>query len=403
MTRALSLARLALAGFAAAVLAGCSINADVGTATNVESKVINLKVTMDTTVTIPSCQITGTGTLTATCMLQDAGTPGNRTVVFSMSGLGAGDGIAGPPIAVFQLPADAHLIVGTFDNKHGTVGNLIVDAGHAELPMDAGTNLIAEAGMQLVAVSFPPATPPGTYFLVFSYHALSATKVKALLAAPVSAAGRTYYPSLAPCGNRFTALPNLPIPQTPIETRMDISGIVAAYPPCAGKAYAFDFAAAVPVTVVEYYNAALDHYFITWAPDEIAILDAGVQIRGWVRTGRSFKTYAVSQPGTSDICRFYIPPLEGDSHFFGRGITECENTAAAHPDFDEESSTFMFMFLPVGGACPAGTVAVYRVFDNRRDANHRYMIDRAIRDQMVALGWIAEGDGPDLIVMCAPA
>jgi hypothetical protein len=30
------------------------------------------------------------------------------------------------------------------------------------------------------------------------------------------------------------------------------------------------------------------------------------------------------------------------------------------------------------------------------------MIDRAARDQMVAKGWLAEGDGPDLVVMCAP-
>ena len=63
----------------------------------------------------------------------------------------------------------------------------------------------------------------------------------------------------------------------------------------------------------------------------------------------------------------------------------------------------MHMFLPVAGTCPIGTVPVYRVFSNRPDANHRYMIDRAVRDQMVARGWLAEGDGPDLVVMCAPA
>jgi hypothetical protein len=31
------------------------------------------------------------------------------------------------------------------------------------------------------------------------------------------------------------------------------------------------------------------------------------------------------------------------------------------------------------------------------------MIDRTVRDQMVATGWLAEGDGPDQVVMCAPA
>ena len=60
------------------------------------------------------------------------------------------------------------------------------------------------------------------------------------------------------------------------------------------------------------------------------------------------------------------------------------------------------MILPTAGTCPAGTAPVYRVFSNRPDANHRYTTDRATRDAMVAMGWIAEGDGPDLVVMCAP-
>ena len=60
----------------------------------------------------------------------------------------------------------------------------------------------------------------------------------------------------------------------------------------------------------------------------------------------------------------------------------------------------MHLFLPVVGVCPAGTTPIYRVFSNRADANHRYMTDRAIRDQMVGQGWLAEGDGPDLVVMC---
>jgi hypothetical protein len=45
---------------------------------------------------------------------------------------------------------------------------------------------------------------------------------------------------------------------------------------------------------------------------------------------------------------------------------------------------------------------VYRVFSNRADANHRYTTDRATRERMVAAGWIAEGDGPDAVAMCAP-
>jgi YVTN family beta-propeller protein len=160
---------------------------------------------------------------------------------------------------------------------------------------------------------------------------------------------------------------------------------------------------AAPVQVVEFYNAALDHYFITWVPDEIAALDAGTRIKGWVRTGKSFNAYSTAVAGASQVCRFYIPPAYGDSHFFGRGQQECDDTAAKFPQFDLEDPHFMYEFLPANGVCPANTVEVHRAFSNRHDANHRYFIDPAIGPQMQGLGWLLEGDGPDLVVMCAPA
>jgi len=158
----------------------------------------------------------------------------------------------------------------------------------------------------------------------------------------------------------------------------------------------------VSATVVEYYNAPLDHYFVTWVADEIAKLDAGTVIKGWARTSRSFKTFAPGQSVASPVCRFYIPPGLGDSHFFGRGNAECDGTARKNPSFVLESPNFMQTFLPTEGTCPPNTTQIYRVFSNRPDANHRYMTDKTIRDQMVAKGWLAEGDGPDLVVMCAP-
>ena len=156
-----------------------------------------------------------------------------------------------------------------------------------------------------------------------------------------------------------------------------------------------------PVTVVEYYNASLDHYFITWIAAEQANLDAGNTPTRWVRTGYSFNVYTTAQAGASNVCRYYIPPGLGDSHFFGRGSVECNATGAAHPTFVLEDPNFMYVFLPAAGVCPAGTTPIYRVFSNRPDANHRYMTDRAVRDLMVTRGWLAEGDGPDLVVMCA--
>lgn len=155
-------------------------------------------------------------------------------------------------------------------------------------------------------------------------------------------------------------------------------------------------------TVVEFYNAGLDHYFISPLPEEIADLDVGNVFLGWVRTGLTFKAYLPATAGASPVCRFYLPPPFGDSHFYGRGTLECTQTAQNNPGFIEETTEVMAMFLPTEGVCPVATIPVYRVFDNRPDVNHRYTIDRAVRDQMVAKGWVAEGGGPDLVVMCAP-
>jgi hypothetical protein len=161
--------------------------------------------------------------------------------------------------------------------------------------------------------------------------------------------------------------------------------------------------ATTTVDVVEFYNAVLDHYFISWLTVEIANLDAGNTPTRWTRTGYGFKASTVPKSGNSPVCRFYIPPAKGDSHFFGRGTAECAATAQKNPDFVLEDPAFMQMTLPAAGVCPAGTTPIYRVFSNRVDANHRYMADRTVRDQMMAKGWLAEGDGPDLVVMCAPA
>ncbi|MCC6197141.1 MAG: hypothetical protein IT518_22015 [Burkholderiales bacterium] len=160
--------------------------------------------------------------------------------------------------------------------------------------------------------------------------------------------------------------------------------------------------AATSGNVIEYYNASLDHYFITWVPAEIANLDSG-RTTGWARTGQSFKVFTAPQTGTAAVCRIYIPPGKGDGHFFGRDLNECDGTMTKNPSFILESPSFFYLYPPGGGTCAAGTVPVYRVFSNRADANHRYTTDRVTRDQMTAKGWIAEGDGADVVVMCAPS
>ena len=156
------------------------------------------------------------------------------------------------------------------------------------------------------------------------------------------------------------------------------------------------------VDVIEFYNATLDHYFISWSPAEIANLDAGNTPTRWTRTGYSFKAFAGPQPGASDVCRYYIPPVDGSSHFFGRNGAECSASLQEHPEFVVEAQDYMQLYVPTAGICPANTVPVHRLFDNRADANHRYTTDANVFSQMVARGWIAEGDGPNVVAMCAP-
>lgn len=147
--------------------------------------------------------------------------------------------------------------------------------------------------------------------------------------------------------------------------------------------------------VVEYYHEALDHYFITLEPDEIAGLDAGAFV-GWKRTGYTFRAWTPAAPGTSPVCRFYLPPAEGNSHFYTADPFECERVRVIYPTFADEGIRF-HVALPdqATGACPAATSPVYR-FWNRRpgDTNHRYTTSLQIARQMLARGDAPEGYGP---------
>src|SRR5205085_3771642 len=128
---------------------------------------------------------------------------------------------------------------------------------------------------------------------------------------------------------------------------------------------------AAPVSVVEYYWAARDHYFITSNPAEIAALDASPP-GGWVRTGENFVAYAQASGISSRVCRFYIPPANGESHFFSASPDECAGVQVKFPALDEETTNAFYIDLPdlSTGTCPAGTLPVYRLYNNRADTNH---------------------------------
>jgi len=197
-----------------------------------------------------------------------------------------------------------------------------------------------------------------------------------------------------------TRLANLVIdaPQLASLAILQISGIGAILPP------------PPTVAVIEFYNASLDHYFISTNPQEISDLDNGVH-PGWARTGLTFNAYNMATVGFGPVCRFYIPPQHGDSHFFSAdALVECANVLAkiqTDPNYNNyvyETASAFYVGLPdaATGICRTGTSPVYRLWNNRADSNHRYTTDPMVKAQMIARGYIAEGYGPDSVAMCAP-
>jgi serine protease len=158
-----------------------------------------------------------------------------------------------------------------------------------------------------------------------------------------------------------------------------------------------------PALVVEYYDAVRNHYFMTGLANEISALDSNL-IPGWQRTGYTFSAYLTAAAGRSPVCRFYIP-APYDSHFYSASPSECAQTGAMFPSFVYEAANVFYIALPdqASGACPFGTIEVYRLYNNGMGAgpNHRYTTSPAVRAQMIAQGWVAEGYGPNQVIMCA--
>jgi hypothetical protein len=160
----------------------------------------------------------------------------------------------------------------------------------------------------------------------------------------------------------------------------------------------------------EYYNQALDHYFMSASQPDIDALDSG-RISGWERTGESLPVWITSfnclfgfasPPNLVPVCRLYIPPADGNSHFFSASADECSAAQTLHPQLVLETSKAFYASLPdpQTGACLYDQIPVYRVWNGRADSNHRYTVSLAIRDQMLSRGYVKEGYGPEAVAMC---
>jgi len=156
------------------------------------------------------------------------------------------------------------------------------------------------------------------------------------------------------------------------------------------------------VEIVEYRQELWGHYFVTSLFDEISKLDNGA-FAGWNRTGLKFKAYPNGTGGTASVCRFFSTAFPRSSHFYTPVASEC-TAVKANPSWSFEGEVFGVVLPSPGGACPDGTVPLYRLYNNGEGAspNHRYTTEFAVRSIMQVFGWLSEGYGPLGVIACVP-
>ena len=158
-------------------------------------------------------------------------------------------------------------------------------------------------------------------------------------------------------------------------------------------------------TAVEYYFADWNFYFETSFSDEIAALDGGAFGGAWRRTGQTFEVWpsvvaALSVP----TCRFFsIAFAPKSSHFYTPFANECA-VVKTNASWQYEAIAFYIALADANGSCPVGTIPLYRAYNNGMGGapNHRYTISLAILNQMIAAGWLFEGNGLTKVFACVP-
>jgi hypothetical protein len=171
-------------------------------------------------------------------------------------------------------------------------------------------------------------------------------------------------------------------------------------------------------TAVEYYYADWNFYFETAFPDEIAALDGGAFGGVWKRTGQTFKvwtqpTVSAALDGVPGIkaavanaatCRFFSTIFDPkSSHFYTPFDAECASLKAGNA-WQYEGIAFYLQLADANGLCPAGSVPLYRLYDNGMGGapNHRYTTSLEVFNQQAAAGWTFEGNGDTKVFACVP-
>ena len=158
------------------------------------------------------------------------------------------------------------------------------------------------------------------------------------------------------------------------------------------------------VSSVEYYYAAWNYYFETAFPNEIEALDAGAFGGVWQRTGETFNVWPQPNASARKTCRHFSTAFAPkSSHFFSPYPTECA-VLETSPDWEFEAIALYIQLPDPSGLCSAGTVPLYRLYNNGMGGapNHRYTTSLATFNQMIAQGWVFEGDARTQVFACVP-
>jgi len=149
--------------------------------------------------------------------------------------------------------------------------------------------------------------------------------------------------------------------------------------------------------VVEFQNDALAHFFYTADPDEIAMLDAGVIVPGWRRTGFDFKAWDRFDANGISSCRFFTNRSGVYSHFYSINGIEC-GILLADPLWRFETNAFR-ADPPFAEDCPPNRMRVTRIYNRFAGGapNHRFLTSGSEIAHMASENWLVEGT-----VFCTP-
>lgn len=163
-----------------------------------------------------------------------------------------------------------------------------------------------------------------------------------------------------------------------------------------------DYTAPAPASggeriVVEFQNDALAHYFYTADAEEAAMLDAGLVVPGWRRTGFAFKAWDRHDANGDASCRYFTSRGGVYSHFYSINAPECA-ILAADPLWRFEAWAFRAS-MPYAEDCPPGRMRVTRIYNRMAGGapNHRFVTSGSELAHMVDEGWLVEGS-----VFCTP-